>query len=317
MVLVDNREGVGERPTSFLLYNPSVVEIKSRYYNDIRRYSVQKEAISTLDEFIEMITESHRIVNKQVLISYTDPIEKDELPITNDNNLRKAISTSKNMLRVQIFKHSDADMMYQRATPTIKMQGLQIGLPKEFRQVSAVVDADILPQWKRRVKLLKHSSDKPLGFYIRDGTNVSVTPNGVEKKTGIFISRLLPGGLAESTGLLSVGDEVLEVNGIQLEGKTLDQVTEMMIANSQNLIITVKPTTNQPKQNMRSHRPYSSVQYRIKAAQKKNIEKGEPVKHVRAGSTPATGADDVRRDTLNWASSSDKSIKHPNDASAS
>ena len=44
-----------------------------------------------------------------------------------------------------------------------------------LHQVSAVVDADILPQWKRRVKLLKHSSDKPLGFYIRDGTNVSVS----------------------------------------------------------------------------------------------------------------------------------------------
>ncbi len=27
-----------------------------------------------------------------------------------------------------------------------------------------------------RVKLLKHGSDKPLGFYIRDGTSVRVTP---------------------------------------------------------------------------------------------------------------------------------------------
>jgi partitioning defective protein 6 len=41
---------------------------------------------------------------------------------------------------------------------------------------------------------------------------------------GIFISRLVPGGLAESTGLLAVNDEVLEVNGIEVNGKTLDQV---------------------------------------------------------------------------------------------
>lgn len=81
----------------------------------------------------------------------------------------------------------------------------------------------------------------------------------------MFVSRLLPGGLAESTGLLAVNDEVLEVNGIEVAGKSLDQVfnkivmqfkknlrpttyifpfhqvTDMMLANSSNLIITVKP----------------------------------------------------------------------------
>lgn len=52
---------------------------------------------------------------------------------------------------------------------------------------------------------------------------------------------MVPGGLAESTGLLAVNDEVLEVNGIEVAGKSLDQVTDMMVANSANLIITVKP----------------------------------------------------------------------------
>lgn len=51
----------------------------------------------------------------------------------------------------------------------------------------------------------------------------------------------MPGGLAESTGLLAVNDEVLEVNGIEVHGKTLDQVTDMMVANSSNLIITIRP----------------------------------------------------------------------------
>jgi C-terminal processing protease CtpA/Prc len=44
------------------------------------------------------------------------------------------------------------------------------------------------------------------------------------KVPGIFISRLVAGGLAESTGLLAVNDEVLEVNGIEVAGKSLDQV---------------------------------------------------------------------------------------------
>lgn len=57
-----------------------------------------------------------------------------------------------------------------------------------------------------------------------DGTSFRVTANGLEKQPGIFISRLVPGGLAESTGLLAVNDEVLEVNGIVVAGKSLDQV---------------------------------------------------------------------------------------------
>lgn len=116
-----------------------------------------------------------------------------------------------------------------------------ISLPRDFRPVSSIIDVDILPETHRRVRLYKHGQEKPLGFYIRDGSSVRVTPQGLEKVPGIFISRMVPGGLAESTGLLAVNDEVLEVNGIEVAGKSLDQVTDMMIANSHNLIITVKP----------------------------------------------------------------------------
>ncbi len=119
--------------------------------------------------------------------------------------------------------------------------------------MSSIIDVDILPESHRRVRLYRHGSDKPLGFYIRDGTSVRVTPHGLEKVPGIFISRLVPGGLAESTGLLAVNDEVLEVNGIEVTGKMLDQVTDMMIANSHNLIVTVKPV-NQRNNVVRSSR---------------------------------------------------------------
>ena len=118
--------------------------------------------------------------------------------------------------------------------------------PKEFRKVGSIVDADLLPDSVRRVKLVKYSKDRQLGFYIRDGTSIRVTPYGLEKVPGVFISRLVPGGVAELTGLLSVDDEVIEVNGIEILGKTLDQVTDMMIANGQNLIITVKPINQLP-----------------------------------------------------------------------
>lgn len=56
---------------------------------------------------------------------------------------------------------------------------LAISNPHDFRQVSAIIDVDIVPETCRRVRLLKHGSDKPLGFYIRDGTSVRVTQNGM------------------------------------------------------------------------------------------------------------------------------------------
>uniref|UniRef100_A0A8C2PXE5 Par-6 family cell polarity regulator gamma a n=1 Tax=Cyprinus carpio TaxID=7962 RepID=A0A8C2PXE5_CYPCA len=123
----------------------------------------------------------------------------------------------------------------QRKTP------FQISMPQNFRPVSSIIDVDILPECHRRVRLYRQGSDRPLGFYIRDGTTVRVTPYGLEKVPGIFISRIVPGGLAACTGLLAINDQVLEVNGIDVLGKSLDQVTDMMITNSHNLIITVKP----------------------------------------------------------------------------
>lgn len=118
-----------------------------------------------------------------------------------------------------------------------------IGVPEDFRQVSSIIDVDSVPKTCRRVRIVKHGSDRPLGFYIRDGTYKRMNESGqIELVTGVFISRLVPGGLAESTGLLAVNDEVLEVNGIQvMNGKTLDQVTDMMVANSSNLIMTIRP----------------------------------------------------------------------------
>lgn len=73
---------------------------------------------------------------------------------------------------------------------------------------------------------MKHLLKKKLLIHLNDsdGTSFRVTANGLEKQPGIFISRLVPGGLAEGTGLLAVNDEVLEVNGIEVAGKSLDQV---------------------------------------------------------------------------------------------
>ncbi|TGZ53997.1 Partitioning defective 6-like protein gamma [Temnothorax longispinosus] len=227
-----------------------IVAVKSKFDADIIRFSMNRNKPMSYEDFGKLLAQRHDLgADFSFSIWYTDT-DGDPLPINNDNNLARALANAKCLLR--IFIHRKGDGAWDNGYGTIKPKNLissilggtpgkpksiVISNPHDFRQVSAIIDVDILPETCRRVRLLKHGSDKPLGFYIKDGESFRILPpsagGGIEKVPGVFISRLVPGGLAESTGLLAVNDEVLEVNGIE--------VTDMMIANSSNLIITVKP----------------------------------------------------------------------------
>lgn len=284
-----------------------MLEVKSKYDAEFRRFGLNRQSMSKFDEFYQLIERLHGLNGIQFIICYTDK-DGDLLPINNDNNLGRVLNVTPGLLRLIIQRKGECYPLssYQdyhnssyshhhnnnntstnggntsyRATNLInQIKNLKdlsstlnhnhhakspffISYPEDFRPVSAIIDVDILPDTYRRVRLHKHKSSKPLGFYIRDGRSLRVTPQGVEQVPGIFISRLMPGGLAESTGLLSVNDEVIEVNGIEVHGKTLDQVTDMMVANSSNLIITVKPTNQRynlnRSANISSHSNTSSL----------------------------------------------------------
>uniref|UniRef100_A0A4W4G8A9 Par-6 family cell polarity regulator gamma b n=1 Tax=Electrophorus electricus TaxID=8005 RepID=A0A4W4G8A9_ELEEL len=233
----------------------SVVEVKSKFGAEFRRFSLDRYEPGMFEDFRQLILFLHHLYNTEVFISYAD-VHGELLPINNEDNFRKAVSASRPLLRIYIRQREELDRgnissdgVTRRKKSAVRRGGddshrrphIQIGMPQNFRPVSSVIDVDILPECHRRVRLYHQGSHRPLGFYIRDGTTVRVTPHGLEKALGIFISRMVPGGLAESTGLLAINDQVLEVNDIDVRGKSLDQVTEMMVANSRNLIITVKP----------------------------------------------------------------------------
>lgn len=51
-----------------------------------------------------------------------------------------------------------------------------------------------------------------------------------DEETGkIVIARVMHGGAADRSGLIHVGDEVCEVNGINVEGKTPNDVLEILV----------------------------------------------------------------------------------------
>ncbi|XP_048211277.1 partitioning defective 6 homolog alpha [Perognathus longimembris pacificus] len=234
----------------------SIIEVKSKFDAEFRRFALPRASVSGFQEFSRLLRAVHQIPGLDVLLGYTDA-HGDLLPLTNDDSLHRALASGPPPLRLLVQKREAdssglafASNSLQRRKKGLLLRPvaslrtrppLLISLPRDFRQVSSVIDVDLLPETHRRVRLHKHGSDRPLGFYIRDGMSMRVAPQGLERVPGIFISRLVRGGLAESTGLLAVSDEILEVNGIEVAGKTLDQVTDMMVANSHNLIVTVKP----------------------------------------------------------------------------
>lgn len=269
----------------------SLIEVKSKFDAEFRRFSLERNKYEKLEDFRKFVEKLHLLSTTLFVLAYTDP-HGDLLPITNDDNFRKALEGARPLLRLIIQHKGDSLEHVPNGSGrpssiwspfvTQPKNKLSISYPQDFRQVAAIIDVDVVPDVCRRVRLLKHGSDKPLGFYIRDGTSVRVTPHGLERVPGIFISRLVPGGLAESTGLLAVNDEVLEVNGIEVNGKTLDQVTDMMVANSSNLIITVKPA---------NQRTVSATPRRGSFSRNSAMSSGSHQSHQ------STASDDERYDT--------------------
>lgn len=52
-----------------------------------------------------------------------------------------------------------------------------------------------------------------------------------DEETGkILIARVMHGGAADRSGLIHVGDEVIEVNGINVEGKTPNDVLVILVS---------------------------------------------------------------------------------------
>lgn len=259
------------------------ISIKSKIGVEFRRYALDYYDTLTFDSFYRKVEASHQLRDIPFVIFYLDsddfplPINNDDnlakainsakhIYLTNTNHRNNNHPTTDLITRpyLKLFIEKKGDFLqsyngnlYGKYKKGQNLKGLtnfissssdqsprpSIGAPEDFRCVSSIIDVDTVPKTMRRVRIAKHGSDKPLGFYIRDGTYKEMNAYGqVVAVTGVFISRLVPGGLAESTGLLAVNDEVLEVNGIPvMDGKTLDQVTDMMVANSSNLIMTIRP----------------------------------------------------------------------------
>ncbi|XP_053605451.1 protein lap4 isoform X3 [Plodia interpunctella] len=78
-----------------------------------------------------------------------------------------------------------------------------------------------------------------LGFSIIGGTDHSCVPFGA-KEPGIFISHIVPGGVAARSGKLRMGDRLIKVNGNELTGATHRDAVQLLLQPGTTLTLTVR-----------------------------------------------------------------------------
>ncbi|XP_011691994.1 PREDICTED: protein lap4 isoform X7 [Wasmannia auropunctata] len=86
------------------------------------------------------------------------------------------------------------------------------------------------------VVLIKEGS---LGFSIIGGTDHSCTPFG-EKEPGIFISHVVPGGIAAKSGKLRMGDRILKVNGTDVTKATHQEAVMELLRPGDQIVLTIQ-----------------------------------------------------------------------------
>lgn len=71
----------------------------SQFGAEFRRFSLDRSKPGRFDEFYGLLQHVHRIPNVELLVGYAD-VHGDLLPINNDDNYHKAISTASPLLRL-------------------------------------------------------------------------------------------------------------------------------------------------------------------------------------------------------------------------
>lgn len=108
---------------------------------------------------------------------------------------------------------------------------------REMEPESLPAQGETLSQWGgETVKIVRieKAQDIPLGATVRN------------EMESVIVSRIVRGGAAERSGLLSEGDEILEINGIEIRGKDVNQVFDIL-ADMHGLLTFVLIPSSQSK----------------------------------------------------------------------
>ncbi|KZC08986.1 Protein lap4, partial [Dufourea novaeangliae] len=146
--------------------------------------------------------------------------------------------------------------------------------------VTRVTDNQLMqPVIIEDVVLVKEGS---LGFSIIGGTDHSCTPFGA-KEPGIFISHVVPGGIAAKSGKLGMGDRILKVNGTDVTKATHQEAVMELLRPGDQIMLTVQhdPLPENYQELVITKEPGEKLGMHIKGGLRG--QKGNPLDHTDEG----------------------------------
>ncbi|XP_015182227.1 PREDICTED: MAGUK p55 subfamily member 5-A isoform X2 [Polistes dominula] len=104
------------------------------------------------------------------------------------------------------------------------------------------------------IKIIKiEKTNEPLGATVRNDGDA------------VIIGRVVRGGAADKSGLLHEGDEVLEVNGVEMRGKSVNEVCDILGGMQGSLTFLVLPAPTNYRNNLNSRKEDTNQIQHIRA----------------------------------------------------
>eukprot|EP00096_Caligus_rogercresseyi_P007621 TRINITY_DN2556_c0_g2_i2.p1 TRINITY_DN2556_c0_g2~~TRINITY_DN2556_c0_g2_i2.p1 ORF type:complete len:285 (-),score=76.18 TRINITY_DN2556_c0_g2_i2:37-891(-) len=113
---------------------------------------------------------------------------------------------------------------------------------------------------------LSHYSEPNIKIVKIEKTNEPLGATVKNEAEAVVIGRIIRGGVAERSGLLREGDEILEVNEVELRGKNVNEVCDILANMTGTLTLLVVPSRTTPSSSMQqSSSPNSNSVMHIKS----------------------------------------------------
>ncbi|KII72517.1 Partitioning defective 6 gamma [Thelohanellus kitauei] len=223
--------------------------LKSKFGHDLHRYALKGSQILTFSNFYLKVLKFHGLSDKRFESSidtnmacfefwYMDPITKEMFKITNTENMQRALLVSREILKLFIYSEDDV------RKPMLKKKTFRgrwnVSDPTDFRKISCLFKDDHLPETYIRVKIAKNDDEKKqFGLYVREEQihNMDDPANPIHV---MIVDKITPNSIVEETGIISVGDEIIEVNDVPMRDLSVHQMVYLMNSCSDNLDIVIK-----------------------------------------------------------------------------
>ncbi|XP_034952722.1 uncharacterized protein sdt isoform X2 [Chelonus insularis] len=104
------------------------------------------------------------------------------------------------------------------------------------------------------IKIIRiEKTNEPLGATVRN------------EGDAVIIGRVVRGGAAEKSGLFNEGDEVLEVNGVEMRGKSVNEVCDILAGMQGSLTFLVLPASSNNRGNNETRREENNQIHHVRA----------------------------------------------------